>query len=45
MGLIYVAIFLAAIGFAIAVIYLSLVLYRLTQTMKVVGMSLGKNGK
>jgi uncharacterized protein YoxC len=40
MGLIYLAIFLAAIGFVIVAAFLSLVLYRLSQTMKVVGSSL-----
>src|SRR5690625_1696101 len=40
MGLIYLAIFLAAIGFAIVVAFLSLVLYRLSQTMKVMASSI-----
>lgn len=42
MGLIYLAIFLAAIGFAMVAIYLSFVMYRFSQTLKVVGSSLGK---
>lgn len=42
MGLIYLAILLAAVGFAIIAVYFSFVLYRLSKTMKVVNTSLVK---
>jgi len=45
MDLIYLAILLVSVAFAITVIYLSVVLYRLTNTMKVLGTSIDEMEK